>query len=119
MKILEAYTPEEIRACGKMVKRLMLAGGKAEDILGYAAYAEAEASNPRIVKLRLFFKRPEHEATTKSELLGAFGYELLREWLKLSKDILGFQLSLDEIRSFIREERKKTLSVTKFGWVRG
>jgi len=41
MNLIEAYNPAEVRACGRMVKAIQAAGGAAEDILGYAAYAEA------------------------------------------------------------------------------
>ena len=119
MKILEAYTPAEVRGCGRMVKRIIASGGQAADILGYAAYAEANAANPRIARLRLVMRRPENEATTKDELLYSFGHELLREWVKLTKDILKFQLEIDEIRSFIKRERKKELATTKFGRKKG
>lgn len=117
MKYLEAYNPAEVRACGRMVKAIQAAGGTAEDILGYAAYAEANATNPKLVHLKLVLKPPQHEAVTKKELLGAFGPGLLREWMKVTKDLLKFEIILAEIRSFIQEERKKDLSTTKFGHI--
>jgi hypothetical protein len=118
MKLLEAYNPAEVRACGRMVKAIQAAGGAAEDILGYAAYAETNATNPRLSMLRLVLQRPQHESVTKKELLGALGPKILREWLKITKDLVKFELELNEIRSFVSLERKKELNSTNFGPLR-
>jgi hypothetical protein len=118
MKLLEAYNPAEVRACGRMVKAIQAAGGTAEDILGYAAYAEANATDSKLVHLRLVLKRPQHESVSKEELLGAFGPGLLREWMRITKDLLKFEFALDEIRTFVSQERKKELNSTKFGPLR-
>lgn len=115
MKLLEAYNPAEVRACGRMVKAIQAAGGTAEDILGYAAYVEANATNPKFIHLRLVLKRPAYESTTREELLGALGPKLLREWIRITKDLLKFEFALDEIRSFVSQERKKELNSTNFG----
>ena len=119
MKLLEAYPPNEVRAAGRMVKAIMAAGGAAEDILGYAAYAEKHGANPIVARSKLMFKIPEGVKLTSGELLGAIGYETLRQWIKLSREILKLRLDINEIQNYIRSERKKELSSTKFGWVRG
>jgi len=115
MNLIEAYNPAEVRACGRMVKAIQAAGGAAEDILGYAAYAEANGASPKLARLRLVLKRPPHESVSKEELLGAFGPGLLREWMRITKDLLKFELDLAEIRSFVSRERKRELNSTKFG----
>lgn len=115
MKVIEAYTPVEVRACGRMVKAIQRAGGKAEDILGYAAEAEANAKNPVFWKRRFVFKRPEVETLTRGEVLGACGYEMLKGWLKVGKELSKFQVTVQEIFEYVKEERKKDLASTKFG----
>ena len=119
MKFLEAYDPSEVRAAGRMVKGIIAAGGKAEDILGYAAYAERHGANPVVARTKLTFKIPEGVKLTSGELIGAIGYPTLRQWIKLSKEILKLQIDLEEIQTYIKSERKKELSSTKYGWVRG
>lgn len=118
MRVLEAYNLSDVRACGRMVKAIQAAGGTAEDILGYAAYAEVNATNPKVAHLRLVLQRPQHESVTKEELLGALGPRLLREWIRITKDLIKFELDLNEIRSFVSHERKKELNSTTFGPLR-
>ncbi len=115
MRLLEAYTPVQVRAAGRMVKAIQLAGGKAEDILRYAAEAEANARNPIFWKKRFVFEAPTNLAPTKDEILGACGYEMLRSWLRVGKELCKFDLTTGDIFEFVREERKKDLASTKFG----
>ena len=119
MKLIEAYNPAEVRACGRMVKAIQAAGGTAEDILGYAAYAEKHGANPIVAKSRLSFRIPDEVKLTSGELIGAIGYPTLRHWIKLSKEILKLQIDLEEIQAYIKSERKKELASTKYGWVKG
>ena len=119
MKFLEAYTPAEVRAAGRMVKGIISAGGKAEDILGYAAYAEKHGANPVFARIKLQFGALDTAKLSSTELIGALGYVTLRQWIKLSREILKLNLDINEIQSFIKQERKKELSSTKFGWKRG
>lgn len=118
MRFLEAYNTSEVRAAGRMVKAIIAAGGRAEDILGYAAYAERHGANPVVARAKLSFRVPEPSALTPTELLGAIGYETLRQWIKLSREVLKLRLDIDEIQAYIRSERRKDLASTKFGWAR-
>jgi hypothetical protein len=98
-----------------MVKAILSAGGLADDILKYAAYFEANATDPKIAKLRLVLKHSHNGHASKNELMGAWGPALLREWIKITKDITRFGLCMSEIKTFISYERKKDLVATRFG----
>ena len=118
MKAVEAYTPAQVRACGRMIKATLAKGGQIEDILGQAAFAEANGKNPVLWKSRFILEVPKDVPLTRAEIFGAYGYGLLRNWMKIYKGLVKFDVRADEIRGYLRDERKKDLASTRFG-IRG
>lgn len=118
MKVLEVYTPAQIRACGQMLELFFAQGRRLEEFLELVAVAKAQSTHPMMSKYRLVFETSVNGDSSNEEILNSFSYETLRSWLKIEKLFSSRTIRLPEVRSAAKRLRKAALSDTRFGWSR-
>jgi hypothetical protein len=115
MKILEAYTPAQIRACGQMLERSFEHGLELGDFLELAATLKAQAAHPMMQKFRLVFSVNGDSNSSNESVLEAFSHYTLRTWLKMKELFEERKIERQDIRSAIRRIRSADLKNTKYG----
>lgn len=116
MKILEAYTPAQIRACGQMLERSFEHGKTLEEFLELAAMVKAQAAHPLMQGFRLVFSVNGNSDSSNESLLESFHLRTLRTFLKIQELFDERSIGRSEIRKAIKKLRKIELASTKFGW---
>lgn len=115
MKILEAYTPAQIRSCGQMLTQSFNHGLSLEDFLELAAALRAQAAHPLMQRFHLVFSVNGDSNSSNESVLESFPYQTLRIWLKMKDLFEERNIQSKEIKSAIRKTRRIELKNTKFG----
>lgn len=115
MKIIEAYTPADIRACGAILKRVVESGRTIEQFREFAATIVAQAANPEMRKYRLRFKVDDSEVDNNEDILTAIGLTNLRVFIKLGKVFDRRGIDSKAVKTSIKRLRKIELEGIEFG----
>ena len=115
MKILEAYTPAQIRACGQMLERTLASGKSLEDFRELASIVKAQAAHPLMQGFRLVFSVNGDSNSSNEAVLEAFHYTTLRTWLRMKELFEEREINKSDIRSVVRKLRKVEIESTSFG----
>ena len=115
MKILEAYTPAQIRACGQMLERSKDHGLSFEEFLEFTQMVKAQSAHPMMQRFRLTFSVNGESNSSNEMLLGAFNYGTLKVFLKMEGLFQDRSIERKDIKKAIRSLRKVDLSQTRFG----
>lgn len=118
MKILEAYTPAQIRACGQMLERTFDNGGDLETFLELASMVKAQAAHPMMQGFRLVFSVNGESDSSNEAVLESFNYGTLRTFLKMEELFGKREIKKNNIRGAIKKLRKIELNSTKFGMLK-
>lgn len=118
MKILEAYTPAQIRACGQMLERSFEHGQKLEDFLELAQLMRDQAANPLMQGFRLIFQVNGNSNSSNESLLRSFPLITLKTWLKIQSLFLERSIKEPDVKLAIKDIRKTDLKATVFGRVK-
>jgi hypothetical protein len=118
MKILEAYTPAQIRACGQMLERSFEHGLALGDFLELTATLKAQAAHPMMQRFRLVFSVNGDSNSSNEAVLEAFNRFTLRTWLKMKKLFDERKISTADIKLMERKLRRADWATTKEGRVK-
>jgi len=116
MKTLVAYTPAQIRACGAMLEALE---GKhtPSELIAFARGLKDPKIQNQILKHRLILPPPKDQPPTGEEFLFAVGWQTLRIWNRIRRELVSRNVTTDEVKNFIRKERRTWLEQPKTGKV--
>lgn len=114
MKVLEAFSPKDIRTCARLMHLLLNKGGTVEDLF-------AAANTPRLKSF--VFDVPSDVAqglfkVPKESILRSLGWVLLRNWLKIHKLLEEGEIVTKTVQNFVRKERRKWLETSPSGSIR-
>jgi len=109
MKILEAYTPAQIRACGAMLEALK---GKRspEELIAFARTLRDPKRQRAIIHYRLLLPKTFDRELTSEEFLLSIGWVNLRAWRKLGGELSKRGISSNQVKKFVSTERRKWLA---------
>ena len=118
MKILEAYSPSQIRACGAMLEALK---GKRspEDLIELARILRNPKRQNAITRYRLLLPRVMDRELTSREFLLSLGWEALKSWRRLEQELSRREITSRDLKLFIHGERQKHLNESRYGWKHG
>lgn len=115
MKIIEAYTPVDIRTCGAILKRVIESGKTVDQFRELAAAIAAQAANPEVRKYRLTFKVDDSKIESNEDVLTAIGLTNLRVFVKLKEVFERRGIDKKDVKASIKRLRKIELDGTEFG----
>lgn len=115
MKILEAYTPAQIRACSQMLERSFDHGQSLEDFLELAAFVKAQAAHPMMRGFRLTFSVNGDSNSSNESVLEAFPLQTLKTWLKMEELFTERKINRPEVKQAYKKLRKLDLKSTRYG----
>lgn len=115
MKILEAYTPAQIRACGQMLERSFEHGQSLEEFLELAAFVKAQAAHPMMQRFRLTFSVNGDSNSSNEAVLEAFPRQTLKTWLKMEELFKERKITQAEVKQAHKKLRKIELRETHYG----
>lgn len=115
MKIVEAYTPVDIRACGAMLNGVLAAGGTIDQFREFAATLTAQAAHPEVRRYRLRFEIDDENFENNEDILRALGLGTLRSFNKLIRLFERRGIDLKQIKRSVKKLRKVELEGTNFG----
>lgn len=118
MKILEAYTPAQIRACSQMLERSFDHGQSLEDFLELASMVKANSAHPMMQRFRLVFSVNGDSNSSNESLLEAFPMQTLKTWLKMEELFGERKITRFEVKQAHKKLRKLDLKETKYGRVK-
>lgn len=117
MKLLDAYNPAQIRACGAMLEALK---GKRspEELIAFARTLRDPKIQSAVSHYRLLLPRVMGKALSNEEFLLAIGWVTLRAWRKLESEFAKRKIEPSAVKRFVSSERRKWLAEGASGAVR-
>lgn len=115
MKIIEAYTPLDIRTCEAMLRRVVESGRTIEQFREFAATIIVQSANPQMGKYRLKFKIDDEKVERNEDILTAVGLNSLRVFNKLVKLFDRRGIDAKQIKESVKRLRKIELDGMEFG----
>lgn len=115
MKMLEAYTPAQIRACGQMLERTLAGGRSLEDFLEFTSIVKAQAAYPLMQGFRLVFSVNGDSNSSNEAVLESISYATLKTFLKLQGLFEEREIKAKDIKTAVKKLRKIDFAQTRWG----